>query len=45
MAFLGRFGYAYLEPLLFGVVAGLTFFVSGLKYHRQRLRSQREGAG
>jgi serine/threonine-protein kinase len=45
MAFLGRFGYTYLEPLLFGVVAALTFFVPGLKYHRQRLRSQREGAG
>jgi serine/threonine-protein kinase len=41
MAFLGRFGYAYLEPLLFGAVAALCFFVPGLKYHRQRLRSLR----
>ncbi len=42
MAFLGRLGHAYLEPLLFGAVAALCFFVPGLKYHRQRLRSLRE---
>jgi serine/threonine-protein kinase len=45
MAFLGRFGYTYLEPLLFGAVAAGTFFVPGLKYHRQRLRSMREARG
>jgi eukaryotic-like serine/threonine-protein kinase len=41
MAWLGRIGYEYLEPLLFGAVAALCFFIPGLKYHRQRLRSQR----
>jgi serine/threonine-protein kinase len=45
MAFLGRLGYPYLEPLLFGAVAALCFFVPGLKYHRQRLRSLRESVG
>jgi serine/threonine protein kinase len=42
MAFLGRLGYAYIEPLLFGAVAALCFFVPGLKYHRQRMRTRRE---
>jgi serine/threonine-protein kinase len=28
--------------LLFGVVTGVCFFIPGLKYHRQRLRSLRE---
>jgi serine/threonine-protein kinase len=28
-------------PLMFGVVCSLCFFVPGLKYHRQRLRSVR----
>jgi serine/threonine-protein kinase len=41
MAWLGRIDYSYLEPLLFGVVAALCFFVPGLKYHRQRLRSRK----
>jgi serine/threonine-protein kinase len=29
-------------PLLFGVVTALCFFIPGLKYHRQRLRSRRD---
>ena len=29
--------------LLFGLVTAVCFFVPGLKYHRQRLRSLREG--
>jgi serine/threonine-protein kinase len=41
MAWCGRMGYAYVEPLLFGAVAALCFFVPGLKYHRQRLRSRK----
>jgi serine/threonine-protein kinase len=45
MAYLGRLGFTYLEPLLFGAVAAATFFVPGLKYHRQRLRSLREAGG
>ncbi len=28
-------------PLLFGIVTAVCFFVPGLKYHRQRLRSRR----
>jgi serine/threonine-protein kinase len=32
-------------PLLFGLVTAVCFFVPGLKYHRQRLRSRREQAG
>jgi eukaryotic-like serine/threonine-protein kinase len=44
MAWLGRLGHPYLEPLLFGAVAAGCFFVPGLKYHRQRLRSLRDGA-
>ncbi len=31
-------------PLMFGVVSALCFFIPGLKYHRQRLRSLREQA-
>jgi serine/threonine-protein kinase len=31
-------------PLLFGVVTSVCFFVPGLKYHRQRLRSERRSA-
>jgi serine/threonine-protein kinase len=45
MAYAGRQGYPYLEPLLFGLVTAGGFFVPGLKYHRQRLRSLRAGAG
>ena len=26
-------------PIIFGVVTAVTFFVPGLKYHRQRLRT------
>ena len=32
-------------PLMFGVVSAVCFFVPGLKYHRQRLRSLGERAG
>jgi serine/threonine-protein kinase len=42
MAWLGRAGSSYLEPLLFGAVAALCFFIPGLKYQRQRLRSRRK---
>ena len=35
----------YGEPLLFGLGTAVGFFVPGLKYHRQRLRSLRAGAG
>ena len=41
MALFPRYG-----PVMFGLVTSLCFFVPGLKYHRQRLRSsrtQREG--
>lgn len=31
-------------PLMFGLVSALCFFLPGLKYHRQRLRSLRERA-
>ncbi len=31
-------------PLMFGFVSALCFFIPGLKYHRQRLRSLREQA-
>jgi serine/threonine-protein kinase len=30
-------------PLLFGLVSAVCFFLPGLKYHRQRLRSARSG--
>jgi len=29
-------------PLMFGAVSAVCFFVPGLKYHRQRLRTLRE---
>jgi serine/threonine-protein kinase len=32
-------------PLMFGLVSGLCFFIPGLKYHRQRLRSLQAAAG
>ena len=31
--------------LLFGIVSAVTFFVPGLKYYRQRKRSERDGDG
>lgn len=37
MALYPRYG-----PLIFGLVSALCFFLPGLKYHRQRLRSLRE---
>jgi serine/threonine-protein kinase len=30
------------SPLLFGIVSAIGFFIPGLKYYRQRLRSLRE---
>ncbi len=39
MALYPRYG-----PLMFGVVISICFFVPGLKYHRQRLRSVRASA-
>jgi len=32
-------------PLMFGLVVGVCFFVPGLRYHRQRLRTMRAGGG
>ena len=34
-------GYPDVQVLLFGVMSGVCFFVPGLKYYRQKLRSQR----
>jgi serine/threonine-protein kinase len=30
-------------PLLFGLVSAASFFIPGLKYHRQRIRTRRKG--
>jgi serine/threonine-protein kinase len=43
MAWLSYNGLQAYEPLLFGAVSAASFFVPGLQYHRQRLRSQRDG--
>jgi serine/threonine-protein kinase len=40
MAYAGRHGYTYIEPVLFGAVSAICFFVPGLKYQRQRVRSR-----
>jgi serine/threonine-protein kinase len=37
--------YPHYGILLFGLASAVCFFVPGLKYHRQRLRSLREGDG
>ena len=46
MCFLGALPMAYYGPplssLLFGAISAIGFFVPGLKYYRQRLRSLRE---
>jgi len=46
LAFLSAVPMAYfgppISPLLLGVVSAIGFFVPGLKYYRQRLRSLRE---
>jgi hypothetical protein len=46
LCFLGAIPMALLgppiSPLLFGAISAVGFFVPGLKYYRQRLRSLRE---
>jgi serine/threonine-protein kinase len=41
MAALSRYGLQAYEPLVFGAATAVCFFVPGLQYHRQRLRSLR----
>ncbi|MGH9676857.1 MAG: serine/threonine-protein kinase, partial [Candidatus Acidiferrum sp.] len=45
MALVATSEYSYLGPLMFGTVSAISFFVPGLKYHRQRLRREAASIG